>query len=60
MRNAPVNDVRLSHARFEREDGQGLAEYGLILALVSIAAIVSLGLMATAITGVFGDVTDAL
>jgi len=47
-------------ARFQREEGQGLAEYGLILAIVSIAAIVALGLMAAAISGVFGDVTGAL
>ncbi len=47
-------------ARFEREEGQGLAEYGLILALVSIAAIVALGIIAVAISGMFGDVTAAL
>jgi len=46
--------------RFGREEGQGLAEYGLILALVSVAAILALGLIATAISGMFGDVTDAL
>ncbi len=46
-------------ARFEREEGQGLAEYGLILALVSIAAITALGLIAVAITGMLGDVTAA-
>ncbi len=45
--------------RFEREEGQGLAEYGLILALVSIAAIAALGLIAVALTGMFGDVTAA-
>ena len=47
-------------ARFEREEGQGLAEYGLILAIISIAAIVAMGLLAVAITGVFTDVTTAL
>lgn len=31
--------------RGEDEDGQGLVEYGLILALVAIAAIVGLGLL---------------
>ncbi len=56
-----INEMLLSlMGRFEREEGQGLAEYGLILALVSIAAIVALGIMAVAITGVFGDVTGAL
>ena len=46
--------------RFEREEGQGLAEYGLIIALVSIAAVVALGLLAGAITGVFGDIQTTL
>ncbi len=56
-----INEVLLSLvARFEQEEGQGLAEYGLILALVSIAAITALGVLAVAITGVFGDVTAAL
>ena len=47
-------------ARFQREEGQGLSEYGLILALVAVAAVASLGFMAAAITGVLGDVTDTL
>lgn len=46
-------------ARFEREEGQALAEYGLILALVAVACIIALGLLAAGIIGVFGDITAA-
>ena len=38
-------------ARFEREEGQALAEYGLILALIAVAAIVALGLLGLAVAG---------
>jgi pilus assembly protein Flp/PilA len=44
----------------EREEGQGLVEYALILVLVSIASIVALGLLGTTISDVFGNITDAL
>jgi pilus assembly protein Flp/PilA len=44
----------------EREDGQAMVEYGLILALVSIAAIVVLGFIGTDVTAVFQSVDDAL
>ena len=46
-------------SRMEREEGQALAEYGLILALVAIACIAALGLLAAGIIGVFGDITAA-
>lgn len=36
-------------ARWEREDGQALAEYGLILALIAVAAILSLTALGVAI-----------
>ena len=42
------------------ESGQGLVEYSLILALVSIATIGLLTALGTDIGGVFTDVTDAL
>ena len=42
------------------EEGQGMVEYGLIIALVSIAVIVALGLLAGGLEGIFGQVTNEL
>ena len=47
-------------ARFEREEGQALAEYGLILALIAVAAIVSLGVLGAAIAGQLGAITAVM
>jgi pilus assembly protein Flp/PilA len=44
----------------EREEGQGLVEYALILVLVSIASIAILGTLGTDIGAVFTTVSDAL
>ena len=38
-------------SRFEREGGQALAEYGLILALIAVIAIAGLTLLGVAILG---------
>ena len=42
------------------EDGQGLAEYALILVLISIAAILVMGPLGDQISTVFTNVTTAL
>ncbi len=42
-----------------REEGQTLTEYGLIIALVSVALVGALGALALGITGVFNDVIAA-
>ena len=47
-------------ARFEREEGQALAEYGLIIALVAVALIVALGALAVAISGTFTAIINAM
>jgi pilus assembly protein Flp/PilA len=44
----------------EREDGQAMVEYGLILALVSVVAIVALGAIGTDVNAVFGKIQAAL
>jgi pilus assembly protein Flp/PilA len=49
-----VNTVR------EREEGQALVEYALILALVSIAAVATLGVLGGSIDGVLTTVEQAL
>jgi pilus assembly protein Flp/PilA len=47
-------------ARFEREEGQALAEYGLILALIAVAAILALTALGFAIAGKMGGIGDKL
>lgn len=44
----------------EREEGQGLVEYALILVLVSIISILALTTLGTTISGVFDTITAAL
>jgi len=44
----------------EAEEGQGLAEYGLILALVAIACIIALGVLGDDIAAKLGEVSSAL
>jgi pilus assembly protein Flp/PilA len=47
-------------AATRNEEGQTLVEYGLIVALLSIAAIVILGLLGESINDVFGKVQGEL
>ena len=44
----------------EREEGQGLVEYALILVLVSIISILALTTLGTTISGVFDTITGEL
>ena len=46
-------------ALFMEEEGQALAEYGLILGLIAVVAIAALTLLGTAITGQLGSITGA-
>ncbi len=46
--------------RARNEKGQGMAEYALILVLVSIAAIVALTALGQSITGVFNEIVATL
>ena len=45
---------------FRREDGQGMVEYSLIIALISIVAVASLGLLAGSINDKYGLFSEAL
>ncbi|MDP9379298.1 MAG: Flp family type IVb pilin [Chloroflexota bacterium] len=51
--------VELSYA-LEAKKGQGLVEYALIIALVSVALITALGLMTGALNGVFVRIQGTL
>ena len=42
------------------EEGQGMAEYGLILALIAVVVITALTLLGTELGGIFESITDAL
>ena len=45
---------------FNEESGQGMVEYGLILALISIVAIAVLGFVGNAVHDKFNTVSDKL
>jgi pilus assembly protein Flp/PilA len=46
-------------ARFDREDGQALAEYGLLLALIAVVCILALTALGLAIAGTLSSITGA-
>jgi pilus assembly protein Flp/PilA len=47
-------------AKMRNEEGQGLVEYSLIIVLVSIAAVITLGVLGTAVSDVFTTITGSL
>jgi Flp pilus assembly pilin Flp len=47
-------------ARMQREEGQTMAEYALVLAVVAIGVLVALGLLSGQIGTEFGKVQNAL
>jgi pilus assembly protein Flp/PilA len=56
-----INEVLLKVlARFQREEGQALAEYGLILALIAVVAIAALTALGLAVSGKLGEITTAM
>lgn len=46
--------------KFQNEEGQGLAEYGLILALIAVVCIGALGALGTGIGTTLGSITGSL
>jgi len=55
-----INEALLRMATWLRRDkGQTLVEYALIIALVSVALVVALGLLKDDIAGVFQDIGGA-
>jgi pilus assembly protein Flp/PilA len=58
-----VSDVNLLFALIHlvrRDDGQGLAEYALILALIAIIAIIALIFLGNQVSGILSDVGNSV
>ena len=56
-----INEALLRFvAKFQDEDGQALAEYGLILGLIAVVCIVALGAIGLAISGHLDTISNAL
>jgi pilus assembly protein Flp/PilA len=47
-------------AGLDREEGQGMAEYALIIALVAVVLIIGLGFLGDEISNVIDAITEAL
>jgi Flp pilus assembly pilin Flp len=52
--------INLLRAASQREEGQTMAEYGVVLAVITVGIITALGALALAISGKLGFVTNAL
>jgi len=50
----------LLRAAASREEGQTMAEYGVVLALITLAVVGALGVLALGISGKLGFVTNVL
>jgi pilus assembly protein Flp/PilA len=60
MRDFMLRLVAVAQTRVRREEGQALVEYALILALVSIVAIVFLKAMGVQVNNAFSYISDQL
>ena len=47
-------------SRFEREEGQALAEYGLILALIAVVCLAALTVLGLAVMGALSGIGGAI
>jgi pilus assembly protein Flp/PilA len=54
-----INSV-IARLQNRRQEGQGMVEYALILALVSVAAVATLTPLGTAVAGMFTTVSGSL
>jgi len=60
MLTKAIITLKVLTATMQREAGQGLAEYALIIVLVSIAVVAALGLVGDEITSVFTTIQTQL
>ena len=52
--------INLLRAAAQREEGQTMAEYGVVLAVITVGVMVAIGALALAISGRLGNVTTIL
>jgi len=52
--------LRQLFAMLQREEGQDLAEYGLVIALIAVVAITALTLLGTNLTAILGSIATAI
>ena len=52
--------IHYLRARFQVEEGQTMAEYGVVLAVIAVAVVVALGLLSTSISAAFDSVRSKL
>jgi Flp pilus assembly pilin Flp len=52
--------VHYLRERFDVQEGQTMAEYGVVLAVIAIGVVVALGLLSTAISGAIKNVISNL
>jgi len=50
----------LLRASAQREEGQTMAEYGVVLALITLAVVGAIGVLALAISGKLGSISNIL
>jgi Flp pilus assembly pilin Flp len=48
------------NARFDVDEGQTMAEYGVVLAVISLGVVLALGLLSTSISGALNNVRAKL
>ena len=60
IKNWTLSKVAAVQARTTNEEGQGLAEYGLILALIAVICIIALRALGVGISGQLDAVTAGL
>jgi Flp pilus assembly pilin Flp len=52
--------INFARAASKREEGQTMAEYGVVLAVITVGIITALGALALAISGKLGNVKNVL
>jgi len=60
MLSQGVRNINVALARIQDEEGQALAEYGLLLALVAVACVIAVTALGVALSGLLGSITGSL